>query len=118
MQNVEGVIKRVVKEVEDYVYTVDRELKYAVNNHMCTDFCPCEGGWDFTLYGTATALTFADHANNDYNFSGSQTIFTDCYAERKSLWAQQDPQRAPIDEEVISLVKSLEQDFDCSGICF
>lgn len=65
---------------------MDKELKYAVNNHMCTDFCPCAGGWDYSPYGTERALQFASHKSNDYNFSGTQTIFTQCFAERMTLW--------------------------------
>ena len=70
------------KEPDD---TVDKELKYAVNGHMCTDFCPCKSGWDFSLYGPQ-ANNFEDYKNNDYNFDGDQTIFTDCYADRRTLW--------------------------------
>lgn len=106
-----------IEEIEDYVYTVDKELKYAVNGHMCTDFCPCKNDWDFRLYGTARALNFADHKRNDYNFDGDQTVFTDCYAERRNLWLQQDSQRQAVDEEIISLMKLLEEQFDCSGMC-
>ena len=89
--NLEGkwtLLKRMVEEVEDYVYTVDNELKYAVDTHMCTDFCPCEDGWDYSIYGTTNALNFADHENNDYNFSGTQTVFTECWQERKTIWLQ------------------------------
>lgn len=46
MSNMHGILRNMIYEIEDYVYTVDRELKYAVDGHMCTDFCPCEGGWD------------------------------------------------------------------------
>lgn len=67
----EGLMKRMIEEIENYVYTVDNELKYAINRHMCTDFCPCEGGWDYSIYGTEQGLNFADHARNDYNFDGS-----------------------------------------------
>lgn len=51
LEGTEGLFKRLVREVEDYVYTVDSELSYAVDGHMCTDFCPCQGGWDYSLYG-------------------------------------------------------------------
>lgn len=113
----EGLMKRMIDEIENYVYTVDKELQYAVNRHMCTDFCPCEGGWDYNMYGTTQALIFKDHERNDYNFNGEQTVFTTCFAERKSLWYQQYPDMEPIDTEVINLVKQLEQEFDCSGMC-
>ena len=103
--------------MSNYVYTVDKELKYAVDTHMCTDFCPCEGGWDYSIYGTSTGLTFADYLNNDYNFGGTHTIFSDCYAERRTFWPQQDPDHVEIDAEVVSLMKTLEQDFNCSGLC-
>ena len=118
--NLEGkwtLLKRMVEEVEDYVYTVDRELKYAVDTHMCTDFCPCEPGWDYSIYGTQNGLNFADHENNDYNFHGDQTIFTECFAERKTIWLQQDGDREPIDENVVSLIETLEREFECSGLC-
>jgi len=52
LEGTEGMLKRFVEEVEDYVFTVDSKLKTAVNNHMCTDFCPCEGGWEYKKYGT------------------------------------------------------------------
>ena len=45
-----------IEEVEDYVFTVDKELKRAVDTHMCTDFCPCEGEWDYSKYGTFLGL--------------------------------------------------------------
>ena len=75
-----------VEEVEDYVFTVDQELKRSVDTYMCTDFCPCEGGWNYDIYGTSTALTFKEYLTNDFNFDGEQNIFTDCIAERKTLW--------------------------------
>jgi hypothetical protein len=82
--------KKMVKEVENYVYTVDKKLKAAVDKHMCTDFCPCQsdvkGTWDYSIYGTSNALLFKDEKTNDYNFGGTQTIFTNCYSERKTLW--------------------------------
>ena len=80
LDDTEGLVKRMIEEIEDYVYTVDKELKYAVNAHMCTDFCPCKDDWDFRVYGTAKALNFADDRNNDYNFNGDQSVFTECYA--------------------------------------
>ena len=83
-------MKRMIEEIEDYVYTVDRELQAAVNTNMCTRFCPCEGGWDYSIYGSSKAASFKDFANNAYDFSGKQTVFTTCYAERKTLWLQQD----------------------------
>ena len=92
-------------------------MKYAVDTHMCTDFCPCEGDWDYSIYGTSTGLNFADYPNNNYNFEGTQTIFSDCYAERKTFWPQQDPDHVEIDTEVVSLIKSLEQEYNCSGLC-
>ena len=82
------MLKRFVEEVEDYVFTVDENLKIAVNTHMCTDFCPCEGGWDYSIYGTSTGLNFSDYKSNDFNFDGDQNVFTTCYAERKTLWLQ------------------------------
>jgi len=69
-----------VEEVVDYVSTVDNELKFAVNGHMCTDFCPCKGDWDFDQYDSAKVENFMQHAVNFYNFSGDQTIFMDCYS--------------------------------------
>jgi len=115
LEGTEGMVKRMVEEAEDYVFTVDSELKKSVNTYMCTDFCPCEGGWDYSIY--ATGLQFEDYKNNEFNFEGKQTIFTDCYAERKTLWPQQDPDAEPVDVEVLNLVKSLEEDFNCSGFC-
>ena len=56
LADTEGLVKRMIIEVENYVYTVDKELKYAVDSHMCTDFCPCEGNWDYSSYGTTKAL--------------------------------------------------------------
>lgn len=117
LDGTEGLIKRMVEEAEDYVFTVDTELKKAVNTYMCTDFCPCEGGWDYDIYGTPVGKSFDDHLNNEFNFDGDQTIFTNCFAERKTLWLQQDPDVDPVDEEVINLIKTLEEDFNCSGFC-
>lgn len=111
------MLKRFVEEVEDYVFTVDENLKIAVNTHMCTDFCPCEDGWDYSIYGTSTGLNFSDYKTNDFNFDGDQNVFTTCYAERKTLWLQQDPDDKPINEEAINLVKMLEEDYNCSGFC-
>lgn len=70
LNNTEGLVKRMIEEVEDFVYTVDKELKYAVNGHMCTDFCPCKNDWDYRLYGTSKALIFAEHRKNSFNFEG------------------------------------------------
>jgi len=42
---------------------------------MCTDFCPCQsdakGSWDYSIYGTSTALMFKDEKSNDFNFGGT-----------------------------------------------
>lgn len=89
---------------------------------MCNDYCPCDGkdwknGDPATLYGTSTAVNFVD-PNSDYNFTGDQTIFTECYADRKNIWKQEfADEYDPIDEEVLNLITTLEEDFDCSGIC-
>ena len=88
LDGTEGLMKRMIEEAEDYVFTVDTELKRVVNTYMCTDFCPCEGGWEYSIYGTTMGLDFSNYEENDYNFSGDQTIFTTCYAERNTLWLQ------------------------------
>ena len=106
-----------IEEIEDYVYTVDKELKYAVDEHMCTDFCPCLSGWNYDSYGSTLARAFETYETNDYNFSGEHTVFTDCYAERKNIWLQMAPGRKSIDVEVINLMKQFEEDFSCSGMC-
>ena len=51
LENTMGAVRRTIEEIEDFVYTVDKELKYAVNGHMCTDYCPCKGDFEFSLYG-------------------------------------------------------------------
>ena len=117
LDNTSSILRNMIREIEDYVYTVDRELKYAVNTHMCTDFCPCEGGWEYSIYGTATGLTFADHENNGYNFDGTFSVFTDCYSARRTLWQQQDPDHVEVYATALSLVRTLEQDYNCSGLC-
>lgn len=99
------------------MYTVDTELKKSVDSYMCTDMCPCEGGWDYQIYGSSTALAFENYLNNGLNFEGTQTVFLTCLAERKTLWPLQNPDMDPVDEEVISLVKTLEEEFNCSGFC-
>ena len=117
INNANGLMRRLVQEVEDYVFTMDKELIEAVDDHMCRKYCPCEGGWDYGLYGTTTAATFA--SSQAYNFNGEQIKFTECYAERKSLWVQEfgESYSFSVDEDVIDLMKSFEEDYGCSGLC-
>ena len=61
LDDMEGILRRSIREAENYAFTVDSELKYAVNTHMCTDFCPCEGGWNYSMYGTSMGVMFADY---------------------------------------------------------
>jgi hypothetical protein len=83
---------------------------------MCKEYCPCERV-DYALWTASQEEEFK--TNPEYNFDGGEGTFDSfiaCYKEKKSIW-QANEDLKPINEQVISVVKTLEETYNCSGLC-
>lgn len=90
---------------ENLVHTFDDiQLKY-IDKYMCTSNCPCISV-DKTQWGDR----MGDLSSR--NFSGTYSTFSSCYNDlvNKNTISS-------IDSSVLTLLKSFENNIDCSGLC-
>ena len=109
-----GLSKTVVDGVNLYIDDIDRGIEESTEKYMCTDYCPC-GEIPFEKWDAQTQASFK--TNKRYNFEGDQyTTFIDCYNDKKAGWEANDDLK-PINESVLAIVKTLEDTYNCSGLC-
>lgn len=78
---------------------------------MCKSLCPCVPV-NFLLWEDPFRT---EMKKTVYKFNGPNTSLLGCYESKKIIWESTGNQ--PLDTDKVSVIKTLEENFSCSGLC-